>query len=187
MTMSSVEIGGSRIIVVFGKVGVGKTSVAEGVAQQLDCPRLSSDDFRKKRFKGQQYEESHSVAAMADMLAKASWFFEKSRNGVVLDATFSKRKSRDRVRELAGKYGREVAWVEVVCPTESLSADFAAREKGMGGNIAGAWVAREADDLADVAGRLVVDNSDRRGKKGKKIRILVEQICHEMNLEKAVS
>lgn len=154
------------VLVVFGKVGVGKTSIANEFGRRMNAVVLSSDGFRRKRFQGMQYEGWHSDVAFTDMIIKARKLFGEGASSVIFDATFSKREHREEVKRFAEGFGKKIVWIEVICPG-SLAGK---------GNIDGVLVARERDETADIEDLIIVDNSDRVEDVGKKIRNLVDQL-----------
>lgn len=153
------------VIVVLGKPGVGKTAIANEIAGRLGTLSLNSDEFRRKRFFNNQYEDWHSSVAMWDLILKAGKLFETDKPSIVLDATFSKEKYRKNARKLAEKYGKRIIWVEVVSNQLESKSE----------NIDGQWVTRNEDMLTDIGQRIVVDNSVRSKNKEEQIKRLVDQ------------
>jgi predicted kinase len=154
------------VIVVFGNMGVGKTTIASQIGQRLGKPVLSSDYFRRKRFPNMQYKSWHSTVAMEDMLKEAQNLIDNGTSSVILDATFSKKEYRDNAKLLAEKNGKQVIWVEVVCQKDLVGS----------GNIDGIFVERKKDELSDIETRIVIDNSDRSKNKEEQIQELVDRV-----------
>jgi|SRR5437773_676506 len=98
------------VLVLMGRVGTGKTTVAKQLAREVDWPIFSSDKLRKtfagvplaertapelreEIYSGQMTEETYR-----ELLRKGLATLEKQR-GVVLDATFSRRTYREFLRQ----------------------------------------------------------------------------------------
>ncbi|QQG41520.1 MAG: ATP-binding protein [Candidatus Woesebacteria bacterium] len=152
------------VVVVFGKIGVGKTTIANEISLRLETPTLSSDVFRRKRISEIQYEPWHSEVALEDMLDNAQKLFDEGAHSVVLDATFSKLEYRQKAVGLAQRNNKKVVWIEVVCEEEVAGK----------GNIDGQYISREVDSPMDIEERIVIDNSIRTQNIEEQIKTLVD-------------
>lgn len=109
-----------QAIVVMGRVASGKSTLATALARELGWPLISSDPLRKSlagvppHIRGDAAErEKLYSATMTErtyqtMMDEAAQTLRQS-HGVILDATFSKRTFRDRLRESLGDENLE--WI----------------------------------------------------------------------------
>jgi len=112
------------ILVVMGRVGTGKTTAAKQLASELDLPVFSSDRIRKtlaglppmerpsaeqrdKLYSEQMTEQTYKKLLENGLAALAT------HNGVVLDATFSRRTNRDFLREQLMEAGVRLQVIEL--------------------------------------------------------------------------
>ncbi len=152
------------LVVVFGKIGVGKTTIANEIGLRLETPTLSIDVFRRKRFSEIQYEPWHSEIALKDAIDYAQKLFNEGAPSVVLDATFSKLEYRQKAMELAQRNNKKIIWIEVICDNGTAGK----------GKIDGKYVLREFDTPADIKARIVINNSARAQNTEEQIRNLVD-------------
>ncbi len=118
------------LVVTFGLMGVGKTTVARALAQARGWPVVQSDTVRKDlaglepttpaRFEFGQgiYSEDFSRRTYEEMRRRAGELLEKGAAGVILDASFKSAEERARVRELARQKGAQAVFVYCFCPQE---------------------------------------------------------------------
>jgi uncharacterized protein len=113
---------GSRpvALVFMGRVASGKSTIAAAVARELGWPLLSSDE-RRKSLAGVPLLERGDAASRQllyapgmtettyDSLINDARESLRSGHGVILDATFSKRRFRDRLRESIGD--QNLRWI----------------------------------------------------------------------------
>lgn len=149
---SSIDISYPSIIAVIGKAGVGKTTFAEELAKNINVPILSSDIYRRRLFASSQYQEWHSKAAYEEMFKETTKILAND-SSVILDATFSKLEYRNMLRATAELSGRKIYWVEIVCSRHDMHSL----------NINGVFVERNADQLLDIADKIVINNSFQKG------------------------
>ena len=102
------------LLVVMGRIGTGKTTVARQLASELDWPVFSSDQIRKTlsgmplttrtapELRAKVYSEQMTKKTYQDLL-KNGLAAVPSHGGVVLDATFSSRAYRDLLRDVCAK------------------------------------------------------------------------------------
>ena len=112
------------VLVVMGRVGAGKTTVARQLGAELNWPVFSSDQIRKtlagvaltKRtapeLRDELYSEQMSEQTYKKLLEQGFAALETG-SGVVIDATFSSRANRDFLREQCAKAGIRLQVVEL--------------------------------------------------------------------------
>lgn len=119
------------VLVVMGGIGTGKSKLARRLADELDWQLLSSDRLRKELAGLPLYERSD--AAMRDQLysasAKAHMYdvlFQRAIQHIqagaslILDATFSRRAERDRLREQLAQAGVTHVFIETQAAAETV-------------------------------------------------------------------
>ncbi len=102
------------LVVVCGLPGVGKTTVAERVADHVDGRILRTDVIRKDLFEDPQYTDSETEAVYAELRRRARDCVAEG-SAAVLDATFADARFRDDVREMAERIADGFELVEVEC------------------------------------------------------------------------
>lgn len=130
-----------RLVVVFGKIAAGKSTLARLLGQQLPAPVLSSDRTRKELagvepeqslssapFVG-AYDESHTERVYATLVERARTVL-KAQRPVIVDATCSRREQRARFRELAAALQVPLLMVECEIPEALCRRRLAERAKG---------------------------------------------------------
>ena len=103
-----------RLVVVCGLPGVGKTTVAERVADRVDGRIRRTDVIRKELFDDPEYTDAETEAVYAELLARAREDVDAG-DAVVLDATFADARFRADARETAAEAAAEFDLVEVAC------------------------------------------------------------------------
>jgi uncharacterized protein len=118
------------LVVIFGLMGVGKSTVAQALGQARGWPVIGSDAVRKAlaglspttpaRFAFGQgiYREDFSLKTYAEMRRRAGELLDGGAGGVILDASFKSAAERALVRELARKKGARAVFVQCVCAKE---------------------------------------------------------------------
>ena len=131
------------MLVVMGRAGTGKTTVAKQLASELDWPLFSSDEIRKtladipltertapalrnKIYSEQMTKQTYKKLLENGLAALAT------RNGVVLDATFSSRANRDFLREQSAKAGIRLQIVELAVEPGQIKRRLKARDETTG-------------------------------------------------------
>lgn len=127
------------IIVVFGLIGTGKSTLARMLSKELSCPVISSDVVRKeiaytgkykRRYEGFEagiYNPETTEKTYDEMLSRGIDIVQ-SGEPVILDASFSKRAMRDSVTELSARLGVPVYFLRTVAPEETIKERLIRRE-----------------------------------------------------------
>lgn len=128
-----------HVLVVMGVVGSGKSVLAVRLAQELGWEVFSSDRVRKELAGLPLYERSEGTVrswlyseAMTEktyeaLLQQAEKGMKEGRS-VILDATFSRRLHRDRLREQLKSLGSPYCFIETWASEEVLKARLKSRE-----------------------------------------------------------
>ena len=101
-----------KLVVVFGLPGTGKTTFARALSQELGWMHLNTDVIRASLGMREQYDEKTKAFIYQKMQDLAETAL-KERKGLVLDGTFYREILRDSFRELAGRHGIPIKWIEV--------------------------------------------------------------------------
>ncbi|WP_123619369.1 AAA family ATPase [Halorubrum sp. CSM-61] len=111
---TATEPSAGRLVVVCGLPGVGKTTVAERVADHVDGEILRTDVIRKELFDDPEYTDAETEAVYAELVDRAR---DRVVGGsaVVLDATFADARFRADAREVGERVAGGFALVEVEC------------------------------------------------------------------------
>lgn len=107
----------SKLIVVCGEPGVGKSRVARHINKRLDGKRLATDEIRKDLFGPEpDYTKKESQQVYDEMFDRArNWLIDEV--PVVLDATFMLKRGRERANKLAQQFTKpyDFTIVRVTC------------------------------------------------------------------------
>ncbi len=124
LALQHLEVGRPRLILVGGGAGVGKSTVAEHLADRLAATWLRADEVRKNlagassgehRFDGFEeglYDPKFSDRVYRDLLAKAELLLERGES-VVLDASWGAETRRNWARHVGRRTSSTV--VELLC------------------------------------------------------------------------
>ncbi len=115
------------LVVVCGLPGVGKTTVAEQVAERLDGLLLRTDVIRKEILSDPDYTEEESRMVYRELFDRARRTVEDGRS-VVLDGTFKDAADRDRATELSASLGVDFRLVAVECDEDVVRERIERRE-----------------------------------------------------------
>jgi uncharacterized protein len=126
------------LLVIMGRIGTGKTTVARQLASELDWPVFSSDEIRKTlagvplqvrtapELREGVYSDQMTDRTYAKLLENGLAALA-TRSGVVLDATFSSRRKRERVRNECATAGIQLQMIELETHGEEIQKRLKAR------------------------------------------------------------
>jgi predicted kinase len=118
------------LVLIFGLMGVGKSTVAKALAEAKGWPVIHSDVVRKAlaglapttrahfKFGHGIYTEDYSRKTYDEMLRRAAELLDGGATRVILDGSFKSAGERARVRELAREKEARTAFVFCHCPKE---------------------------------------------------------------------
>lgn len=114
------------IVVVCGLPGVGKTTFAQWLADDLDAVHLRTDVVRKEMVDDPTYKSAETDAVYKEMLARGG---ELLRDGhaVVLDGTYRKQRHRYEALELADDHAVPCLFYKVECDRDVVQQRLADR------------------------------------------------------------
>lgn len=127
------------IVVIFGLMGTGKTTLAQALARATGWPVVHSDAVRKglagleptipvlEEFGRGIYSESFSRKTYAEMLRLARHHLQEA-PAVILDGSYKRAAERERVRQAAREWGARAVFIYCECPQETVRARLARRE-----------------------------------------------------------
>ena len=114
------------LVVVCGLPGVGKTTVAETVADRIEGELLRTDVVRRELFTDPAYTDEERHAVYRALFDRAQSRLDRGEN-VVLDGTFAAATHRQRADELATTTGVEYRLVRVTCEESVVRERIEAR------------------------------------------------------------
>lgn len=121
----------ARLYVFFGMIACGKSTLAELWATRKKLAYFNSDVLRKKlaglapsarqqeSVDGGIYTAEFTQKTYTALLDAAEMELRQGR-GVVLDGSYQSLKERERVRQLARRYGVGVYFIQCVCPEDLM-------------------------------------------------------------------
>ena len=124
LALSHLERARSRVVVIGGSPGTGKTTVANGLADELDWMVLTTDELRKDiagRAHGKHvpskpdegiYRPDVTARTYEALIRQADSLLTRGES-VILDASWNTADHRDTARDLARRHGAE--FVEIQC------------------------------------------------------------------------
>ena len=131
------------LLVVMGRIGTGKTTVARQLASELDWPVFSSDQIRKTlsgvpltirtapELRAKVYSEQMTKKTYQNLL-KNGLDAVPSHGGVILDATFSNRTCRDLLRDECAKVRVPFQVIELEASYQEIANRLKARNATAG-------------------------------------------------------
>jgi predicted kinase len=114
------------VVVIFGLMGTGKTTLARALGQALHLEAIQSDALRKSlagmaptdraplNFGQGIYRAEFSERTYAEMRRRAAAQLAAGR-GVILDGSYKRAREREQVRELARQHGAQALFVYCEC------------------------------------------------------------------------
>lgn len=141
------------LVVVSGVPGVGKTSVAEHVADRTGGTLLRTDVVRKDLFEDPEYTDEEARRVYGELLDRGARAVDP--DGVaVLDGTFHAREYRERALATAERVDAELRFLKVECDPDVARERIRERE----GDASDATVAVH-DAMRDAFDPLEVDHA----------------------------
>jgi len=116
----------SRLVVVCGLPGAGKTTVAEHAVDALDAELLRTDVVRKELFPDPEYTPEEMRAVYDELLDRAAAAL-RAGEPVVVDGTFKERDLRGAARRTAENVGVPLTLVKVECEEDVVRERIRAR------------------------------------------------------------
>lgn len=144
--------GGARFIVVFfGMTASGKSTLGKAWAVQSAAPYYNTDQVRKElaglRASDRRPDQVASGIYSSDftektyqaLLDRSGEDLAAGQQCVVLDGSYSRRKDRDRVRELAARYGARSIFIFCTCSEAAVRHRLALRAQDPEAVSDGRW------------------------------------------------
>ena len=103
------------IVLICGLPGVGKTTIAKNLAPLIDAVILSSDKIRKELIPNPTYTKEERKL-IYDVMVLIATYLQNSGTNIILDATFNKEDSRNKVKQRIRVPRDEFFIIECVCP-----------------------------------------------------------------------
>jgi len=130
------ELGSSVLLITSGLPGTWKTETSEEISKINGYPILRSDLIRLEVLKGEDVFDAKVAGNMSkrlsvydEMFRRADDLVEKSKKGVILDATFVTQELRRRAAEIAARHGMTFVILETNCSEEASLARIMRRTK----------------------------------------------------------
>jgi hypothetical protein len=114
-------------VVLCGLPGVGKTTLADEVSALMGAIVLSTDKIRKELFKRPTYSRNERKLVYDVMLLFAKYLHDAGKL-CILDATFSRQRSRDQLKQVLGLKEEHLFIVQCVCPEEIVISRLTVRK-----------------------------------------------------------
>ena len=102
------------IVLICGLPGVGKTTIAKNLAPLIDAVILSSDKIRKELIPNPTYTKEERKL-IYDVMVLIAVYLQNSGTNIILDATFNKEDSRNKVKQRIRVPRDEFFIIECVC------------------------------------------------------------------------
>ncbi|USZ67357.1 AAA family ATPase [Halorussus salilacus] len=115
------------LVVVCGLPGVGKTTVAETIADRVDGRLLRTDVVRKEILTDPDYTEEESRMVYDELFGRARATIEGG-DSVVLDGTFQDEERREKAASLSEVLDAEFRLVKVECDVGVVKKRIRSRE-----------------------------------------------------------
>src|SRR4030043_6073 len=130
------QLGAGVLLITCGLPGTWKTETSEEVSKIKGYPILRSDLIRLEVLKNEDVFDQKVAANMSKRLSvydelfrRAEDLVQKSKKGVILDATFVTQELRRRAAEIAAKHNMTFVILQTSCPEEVSVARIQTRTK----------------------------------------------------------
>lgn len=130
------ELGPRVLLITCGLPGTWKTETSEEISKINGYPILRSDLIRLEVLKNEDVFDAKVAGDMRkrlsvydEMFNRAQSLVQKSKKGVILDATFVTQELRKRAAEIAAKHGMTLVILQTSCPEEVSIARILRRTK----------------------------------------------------------
>lgn len=169
------------LILISGLPGSGKTKIARELSKRLNLPILSTDEIRKKLFKKPKYTKFEKWLIYKVMFLVAEELL-KNKIGLILDATFSGRSSRNWAKKIAKRYKTPFKIIEVRCQEKILLERIEKRIKE--GSLSDAdrkiyfKIKREFEPIKER--HIIIDNSKSFRETKKQIEKISKDFWHNL-------
>jgi uncharacterized protein len=173
------------MVIVHGRSGVGKSTVAAALADRLGLVHLQTDRLRRQLFPDRNGGNGRSSSEVTrqdplersdemysqenrqkvyDVMAEQAEEYLRQGVSIVLDGTFLARSHRATFRELAARQGATTLRVHCSCPLEMARQRIATR-LSEGNGVSDAWpglpeLQGEADELLEESDQSMATSSD---------------------------
>jgi uncharacterized protein len=166
------------IIVTFGLIGTGKSTLASMLGEELSCRIISSDIVRKEitgtppaerkydEWEGGIYTEDVTKTTYGEIISRALGGLDES-GTVILDASFSKRKWRDILIRRVNEKNANVFFIRTAAPLDVIKERLARRElEGTSVSDAGLSILKrfisEWEEPEEIKGRFYLETDTNR-------------------------
>ena len=105
------------IIIICGLPGVGKTTVAKGLAPLINAVILATDKIRKELFSKPMYGQRER-RLIYDVMILMAKYLDKAGINCILDATFTRERSRREIKKKLGLASKDIHIIECICPED---------------------------------------------------------------------
>ena len=105
------------LILVCGYIGVGKSTVAQRIAQKIDGVILRTDEIRSKIYPNPTHSKKEIRHVYELFFEELKKLLKEDKN-VVLDATFHLKENREKIINIAEKLKVDLKIVEVRCDSD---------------------------------------------------------------------
>lgn len=116
----------TRLVVVCGLPGAGKSTVATAVTDRLDAALVRTDVVRKELFSDPSYTAEESRRTYEAMFERAGSYLAGG-DSVVLDGTFRRAARRQQARDLAERRDAALQLVRVSCDEQTAKERIRSR------------------------------------------------------------
>ncbi len=110
-------MGHQMLFLMLGFPGAGKTTVSKMIEEQTQAVHLWADHERRKRFGEPTHSHEENLKLYAELNTVTDGLLAKGKN-VIFDTNFNFYRDRERLRQIAAKYGAQTVVIWVRTPKE---------------------------------------------------------------------